>query len=241
VEVHVTRPRLHLSRRQALSLGLIAGTMAAAPGVASAVLTATRSPAERAGTPPLTPWSSTKSQNGWPVVSSAAVQQIQVEGSDARAPLRPGPAASILVHVARRYHYEVESLGQDDVIGHRDGRTLQAPYESNRLSGTALWLNPSRHPIGATGTLLPLQVAALRDILAECDGVVRWGGDDSAHPAEGYFQIDARPGDPALKRVAARLSDWQTRPGLGAGGPVDISDPARLAQAKRLQRVQRQS
>jgi hypothetical protein len=175
------------------------------------------------------------------VLDSAAVHKIPVEGSDAHALLRPGPAALILLHVARRYHYEVESLGRNDVTGHRNDRTLQAPYESNRLSGTALWLHPSRHPIGATGTLFPLQVAALRDILAECDGVVRWGGDDPSHPAEGYFHLDARPGDPALNRMAARLSDWQARPGLGAGGPVDVSDPARLAQAKRLQKVQQHS
>lgn len=230
--------RARPSRRQLLSLSLVAGIAVTAPGIASAVLTATRSPTGPAEMPSLKAWSYATSQNGWPVAGSGAMERIKVEGSNARVLLHPGAPALVLLHVARRFHYEVETLGTNDVVGHRDDRGVQAVYESNQLSGTALHLHPSRHPIGATGTLFPLQVAVLRDILAECDGVVRWGGDYCTQPAEGYFHLDAQPDDPTLKRVVARLNDWQTRPGLGAGGPVDVAEPARRSKASRLQKIQ---
>ena len=56
----------------------------------------------------------------------------------------------------------------------------------------------------------------IRDILAECGGVVAWGG-DLERPNEAHWQIDVAPGDPALERLATRLVGWEDRPGLGAG------------------------
>ena len=76
-----------------------------------------------------------RTSHGWPLVSSDAVRHLQVEGSDARISLFPGAASVVLLHVARRYHYEVEPLGQDDVIGYRGDRSVRTQYESNLLSG----------------------------------------------------------------------------------------------------------
>jgi hypothetical protein len=75
----------------------------------------------------------------------------------------------------------------------------------------------------------------VRDILAECDGVVRWGGDDMTHPKDGHFQIDVPPGDARLRAVAAKISGWQDKPGQDAGAPADPGSPIRRAAARSLQ------
>jgi hypothetical protein len=254
---HVSPTRSGPSRRQLLSVGLAAAAATAGTAVAPEHTWAASTPGPSAPVPsPPVPsaagpsaagpsrapsplrWTARKSQNGWPLVNSHAVRRRRVEGSDARTSLLPGAASVVLLHVARRYHYEVEPLGPDDVLGHRSDRSLRAPYESNLLSGTAIWLNPGLHPAGATGTLFPLQVTVLRDILADCEGVVRWGGDDAALPAEGFFQVDLAPGDAKLARVAARMSDWRLLPGRGAGSPVDPFDAARRSRAQHLQKLQ---
>jgi hypothetical protein len=246
MEDHVHPARCDPSRRQFLSFGVLAASAATgtvvAPELTWAASAATSASAASAGEPSRRPstlrWTARTSQNGWPLVSSDAVHRGQIEGSDARTSLLPGAASVVLLHVARRYHYEVESLGQDHVIGHRVDRNLRARYESNLLSGTAISLNPGLHPIGATGTLFPLQVTVLRDILTDCEGVVRWGGDDTDLPAEGFFQLDVPPRDATLARVAARMSGWRLLRGQGAGAPVDPFDAGRRSRAQHLQKLQ---
>lgn len=242
MEDHVSPARSGPSRRQLLSVGLAAaaataGTVVAPEHTWAATATVPSAPGPSRAPSPLR-WTALNSQNGWPLVGSDAVRHKRVEGSEARTSLLPGAASVVLLHVARRYHYEVEPLGQHDVIGHRGDRSLRAPYESNLLSGTAISLNPGLHPAGATGTLFPLQVTVLRDILADCEGVVRWGGDDPALPAEGFFQLDVPPGDATLARVAARMSEWRFLPGRGAGSPVDPFDAKRRNRAQRVQKLQ---
>jgi hypothetical protein len=229
------------SRRQLLSLGLVAGSAVTGAVVAPDLTWAAPAATPAAGptrAPSTLLWTARTSQNGWPLVSSDAVRHLQVEGSDARISLFPGAASVVLLHVARRYHYEVEPLGQDDVIGYRGDRSVRTQYESNLLSGTAISLNPGLHPVGVTGTLFPLQVTVLRDILADCEGVVSWGGDDADHPAEGFFQLDVMPDDTVLSRIAARFAGWSLHPGQGAGTPVDPFEAGRRARAQRLQKLQ---
>ncbi|WP_158850144.1 hypothetical protein [Saccharothrix deserti] len=117
------------------------------------------------------------------------VETHVIEGSAASAALLSGPAATLLLHVARRFHYEIAALGPGDAVGSADG--------------TALVIRPGAYPRGATGCLFPHEVAVVRDILADCGGAVRWGGDDRDTPWEGHFRVDARP-DTALAAAAAR-------------------------------------
>jgi hypothetical protein len=88
-------------------------------------------------------WLGRTSQNGWPVVDATKVATVKVEGSNAGMALLPGDVATVLLHVARRFHYEVDALASGDVHGHTTIRTVAAAYESNYLSGTALAIRPN--------------------------------------------------------------------------------------------------
>jgi hypothetical protein len=125
------------------------------------------------------------------------------------------------------------------VAGHRTDHPDAVTLERNQLSGTAVNVHPGQHPWGASGTLSSLQVMAVRDILAECEGVVRWGGDHPDDTAEGFFHIDVPPGDATLARVAARIDGWTARPGQGAGILDDVAIPQRRVRAVRLEQSQR--
>ncbi|WP_245780086.1 hypothetical protein [Actinopolyspora lacussalsi] len=122
----------------------------------------------------------------------------------------------VLLHAARRFHYEVEELDPDDVVGHTTSRKVAASYESNYLSGTALAIQPDQFPVGAGDGLFPAQVATVREILNDCEGVLRWGGDERM-PKQGHFQIEVGPGDGRLRKVADKLRRWNEAPCRGAG------------------------
>jgi hypothetical protein len=76
----------------------------------------------------------------------------------------------------------------------------------------------------------------VRDILAECEGVVRWGGDFKKSPKEGHFQLDVRPGNLKLAKVARKIGQWG--PSRAAGTPRDVFDESRRAPAKVLAKQQ---
>ncbi len=202
-----------LSRRT-----LLAATAAAA-GVALVGLPAT---AAAQGTPATTP-------DGWPV--DGAIAPVTVEGSGVVVALRTGAATTVLAHVLRRFHLEVAALAPGDVVGHLDG----APDGVDHRSGTAVAVLPGRLPAGASGGLFPHEVVVVRDILADCEGTVRWGGDDPAVPREGNFRIDVPPHSARLQSVSERLL---ARRGRDAGPQVDPHEPARRDAAMALARRQ---
>lgn len=151
----------------------------------------------------------------------------------------PDQAATVLVHVARRFHYEIGDLTTGDICSYITNRVVVAPFESNYLSGTAIAIRPGYYPAGSAGNLFPTELVVVRDILAECEGVVRWGGDDRSCPKESHFQIDVPPNDPALKRVAAKIAGWNAKPGRGAGVLIDPLTTERRGAAATLGRRQR--
>lgn len=81
----------------------------------------------------------------------------------------------------------------------------------------------------------------IRDILAECDGVVRWGGDDDDRPYEALFSIDVPPGDKRLTDLVAKLRIWADEPGAGPGTQVDVADAKRRKAATALERRQKKT
>jgi hypothetical protein len=209
-----------LSRRSLLAVvgAAAVGTAASAalPGAASA----DPRPADPRPAGP-SRWTASRSQNQWPVIAAAGAGAFRVVGSDATATLLtgdggPSDAATTLLHVARRFHYEVATLERGDVHGYTTDRAIVAGFQSNHLSGTAIALKPQAYPVGSAGNLFPYEIAVIRRILADCEGVVGWHGDDSV-PAEGQFSIDVPPGDARLARVAAKIRAWQATPGMGAG------------------------
>ncbi|MGP3965825.1 M15 family metallopeptidase [Nonomuraea sp. 3N208] len=141
-----------------------------------------------------------------------------ISGSSANVTLRLGEVATILLHVAARFHYEIGTLVDGDVVGHRPlGNTRLSAAESNHSSGTAIDIKPGWYPSGAKGGFFPNEKAVIRDILTECEGLVQWGGDSDQALSEGHFQIGVPPGDIRLGQVAEKIQGWNQKPGLGAG------------------------
>ncbi|MER5214214.1 hypothetical protein ABT063_27485 [Streptomyces sp. NPDC002838] len=152
--------------------------------------------------------------------------------------LRGGDVAVVLLHVIRRFHYEIDELRRGDVIGWRHpGKVRKGLAESNQASGTAVQIRPGFYPSGVRGGFFPNQVVTIRDILADCDGVVRWGGDDK-HPDEALFYVDVESGDGRLLKLAEKIRGWDWTPGRGAGSGVDPLQPSRRHAAERLARQQ---
>jgi hypothetical protein len=220
-----------LSRRRLLAT---VGAAAAGAAVGIAGSSALAQAAPTAGI-----WSKRNSQNGWPVVDAGKVRGFTVEGSNAAVSLLPGDVAIVLLHVARRFHYEIGTLHSGDVHGHSTARTIGAPLESNYLSGTAVGIRPNLYTAGSAGNLFARELVIIRDILAECEGVVRWGGDDKDRPNEGHFQIDVAPGHRRLTQIAERIRSWQEKPGQGAGSAVEPLASTRRSAAKALERTQK--
>ncbi|MFI6762828.1 hypothetical protein ACIBF5_27230 [Micromonospora sp. NPDC050417] len=184
-------------------------------------------------------WTGPRSANGW-LIDPDAITTYQVAGSTATVALRPGPTAAVLLHVARRWHYEIAALDSGEgggIAGHTARRAVRADYESNQLSGTAVALHPTAYPVGGSERMWPWHEAIVRDILLDCAGTVVWGSDLT--PAQvSHFHVVARPGDPALARVAARLGrSTQTEfRSQTAGRVADPSTPTRRGEAQRLPR-----
>jgi hypothetical protein len=159
------------------------------------------------------------SQNGWSVIASGT-SPLLVTIPKIAGRVRAGDVATVLAYLVARFDAEVEDvdLGADDwgyayrpIAGKTSGF-------SNHASGTAIDLNATRHPLGARGTFTPAQRAAIRRILSDLDGVVRWGGDYTARADEMHFEIVATAARVAA--VAARIRGGQlvSNPIGGAGG-----------------------
>ncbi len=191
-----------LPRRTLLLTGLV-GAVAAGISLPSATPAAAAA-AKAAAT----------SANGWPVTTTG-IGTLPVSGTPASVALLEGDVSTVLVHVVRRFHYEVEEVARHELAGHRPAAGLTG-HTTNYASGTAVEIRPAAYPLAATGVLFPPQLAVVRDVLRECGGVVAWGG-HLRRPHAAHFQIAVRPGDPRLHRLALRIKGWTQAPGQGAG------------------------
>lgn len=142
-----------------------------------------------------------RSQNGWPVHTS----------SSSLAPLdwitgRVDPTTvAIFDYLCRRFDAEVEPIRVDWSWGYayRAIRGRTSGY-SNHASGTAIDLNAPAHPLGKRGTFTPKQATAIRRILADLDGAIRWGGNYSGRKDEMHFEVNVDADD--LARVAKKIT-----------------------------------
>jgi hypothetical protein len=143
-----------------------------------------------------------------------------VEGTGLTVRLHAGAAASVLVYVARRFHYEIDTLHGGDLVGDP--------------AGTAIDIRPGFYPVGVRGGFLPYQEIVVRDILAECDGLVRWGGDrTSTEVQESRFELVTSATDPRLSVVGQRLGKRSARPGAEMARPFTA---ARIKKAQALRK-----
>ncbi|KUN05193.1 hypothetical protein AQI95_17080 [Streptomyces yokosukanensis] len=154
------------------------------------------------------------SANGWEVDEGVegrgAIRMFPVAGTGLTVALRHGDPAAVLLHVVRRFHHEIDALGGSHEELSVQGWIPPARVrdsgmpESNQASGTAVAIRPAWYPPGHRDAFTPDQVAVVRDILADTDGVVRWGGDDW-RPYEGLFYLATGPDDGRITRVADRI------------------------------------
>jgi hypothetical protein len=147
------------------------------------------------------------SQNGYSANNRAAVSSRTIPGTDRRITVRNGPAGDLLLWFASQFHHRVEDIddGQLDDWGYAERPIRGGTQLSNHASGTAIDLNAPRHPLGAVGTFSAAQRAAIRSILNEAQGCVRWGGDYTGRKDEMHFEIVAS--EARCAAVLAELED----------------------------------
>lgn len=143
-----------------------------------------------------------RSQNGWSANDRSVIASYQVPGG--KLAIRAGDVSVVLIWVAQRFHQTVEPLVWPGNWGYAE-RPIRGSSTtlSNHSSGTAIDLNAPRHPLGRVGTFRVDQVRAIRQILAYCEGTVRWGGDYSGRKDEMHFEVNA--GADAVRRIADKI------------------------------------
>lgn len=174
------------------------------------------------------------SLNGWPLQERAndvsTVWTRPVSGTGIAIPLALGTPQTLLHHVVRRVHYEIEALREGDLTGWRPlGATSRRSPASNISSGTAVRIRPGAR----TDAYFPFQEEVLRDILLDTDGAVRWGGDDDERD-DSLFYLNLGP--KAARDIGQRLRRANEAPG---GIMPDSNIPSQRATARDLDRRQR--
>lgn len=156
------------------------------------------------------------SQNGYPANDRGLIVSYAVPGG--KIALRRGPAGELLAEAVRRWHHEVEPLLWPGVWGYAE-RPIRGSTTvlSNHASGTGADCSAPRHPLGVppTKTMTPAMIAAVRRIVAESDGCLRWGGDYRGRPDTMHLEVVR--GEAECARVLAR---WR-------GGFAPATAPAR--------------
>jgi hypothetical protein len=163
------------------------------------------------------------SQNGWP--ASPALVVVPISAGGVRVTVAPA-CAPLLEHVMQRFHATVEPLVDGWCWGFAYRTVIASSSVSNHSSGTAVDLNAPRHPLGAVGTFTASQVAAIRVLLAECSGLVRWGGDYTTRKDEMHFEVVG---------TAAQVAAW--RPPGTATQPTEGDGDMTPEQATQLAEV----
>lgn len=155
-----------------------------------------------------------RSHNGWPAsknrnaigIKSYRVGDLNVSLACAEA------VAPILVNFTLQFHNTVEPIdkGQLDDWGYAyrpiRGTTV---HLSNHASGTAIDLNATKHPLGASGTFTKAQEAKIRE-LCKTFGL-RWGGDYEVRKDEMHFEINISPDKAKSLIDELGLTDGQSK------------------------------
>lgn len=170
-----------------------------------------------------------KSQNGWPVISSAGCWT-----GPRHITARKGAVWIIFLWFTRRYAAEVEPIGAQSG-GHNRRRIAGSAKWSNHASGTALDINWSKHPVGGKYTgFSPYQIHAIRQILTAAGGVIRWGGPAFNDPM--HFEIAPNATSATVERLRVILLQRALKTVGIDPGPIDGKRGARTRKAVRTYR-----
>ena len=144
---------------------------------------------------------------GWDVFTSSSNSRLTnfpwITGK-----VRAGDAYTVLNELARRFNSEVEPIRRGWSWGWAYRPVRGASVISEHAAGTAVDFNAPRHPLGKTGTFTAAQVRAIRRILHDLDGAVRWGGDYRGRKDEMHFELQG--GVKKLAAVAKKIKGGKT-------------------------------
>lgn len=178
-----------------------------------------------------------KSQNGWPAAYQVGNQVYDTPPltklSWITGSVRSGDVWTVLNEVAKRFNSEVESINPAESWGFAPRPIRGSSTElSNHASGTAVDFNAPRHALGKVNTFSVSQRAAIRKILKDLDGVVRWGGDYTGRKDEMHFEVVGSAA--SVKKVADKIRN--TVP-IAPPKPVEENDvPAPILNSYRADR-----
>ena len=89
------------------------------------------------------------SENGWPVLTEEPAAAFTAPNGT-RCPVASWDVATVLSHVAWRWHREIEPVTYCKTMQDRRQTTIiGTSWVSNHESGTAMDINPARHPYEA--------------------------------------------------------------------------------------------
>jgi hypothetical protein len=127
---------------------------------------------------------------------------MKVAGRTFPAGVRTGAPKTLLTYVAAQYHLRVESLYYGSTDKDDWGYSPRTPGStSNHKSATAIDVNATTNPQGASHSHTYAQEQTIRAILRECSGQVRWGRDFRTRPDPMHF--DLAPGTTLTSTAAA--------------------------------------
>jgi hypothetical protein len=146
------------------------------------------------------------SQNGWVANNRAVIASFDLPGG--KAALHAGSAGQVLAWCARRWHAEVEPLLWPGCWGYAERPIRGGVQLSNHASGTALDLCAPRHPLGTNpaANFSAAQIAAVRAIMRDTGGLIRWGGDYTGRKDGMHIEVNDGVSPQQLDALWARLS-----------------------------------
>lgn len=141
------------------------------------------------------------SQNGYEANNPALMTAIEIPGGTLR--VRSGSVSIVFKWLAEQFNARVEPLKWPGCWGYAERQIRGGVEISNHASGTAVDFNAPDHPMTKRGTFTAPEEKAIRDILAEAGGVIRWGGNYQIRADEMHFEINANLG--AVTAFANRI------------------------------------
>lgn len=147
------------------------------------------------------------SENGWPVIGSEQLDRTPIPGTGI-IPLPGilgGDAGWLLRWVGQQFDQRVMKLYNPGCWGWNAPIAIPGTnVYSNHSSGTAVDLNAPSFP-WKTRNMSPEQQAACRDIVAQTEYVVVWGGDFTTHVDQMHFEINGTSED--VSRIVTKLKE----------------------------------
>lgn len=133
------------------------------------------------------------SQNGYPACVPSLLRHYKTPGVTINYVMRGGATSTVLLYVVQRWDTEIEPVTSGGCYACRD--IIGSETTSNHASGTAVDINPGKHPLGAASSLaLRRKVHAILNTVIggiRVGDVIRWGGDYHSRKDGMHIEINA--------------------------------------------------